>query len=88
MNPESRSQSDLEFSCRYLRRCLRAMTFGAVYSTQFELGPTSEASLGNVEIKRCDQLNRAIKAPTSSASRRAFAAGRLPAMEDSARAVR
>src|SRR5262249_29319244 len=34
------------------------------------------------------QPNRAIKMPTSLASRRAFAAGSLPAMEDSARAVR
>jgi hypothetical protein len=34
------------------------------------------------------QPNRAIKMPTSLASRRAFAAGSFPAMEDSARAVR
>ena len=49
-DPKSR-QSDVEFNREYLKRRLRAMTFSAVYSAQFELGPISEASLGNVGIK-------------------------------------
>ncbi len=32
----------------YWRSRLRAMAFSALYSTQFELGPVSEASLGNL----------------------------------------
>jgi hypothetical protein len=32
----------------YWRSRLRAMAFSAAYSTQFELGPVSEASLGNL----------------------------------------
>jgi len=34
----------------YWKSRLRALAFSAVYSTQFELGPVSEASIGNVQL--------------------------------------
>src|SRR3954454_12564731 len=37
-------------SRNYWTKALRAMAFSAAYSTQFELGPVSEASLGNVGL--------------------------------------
>jgi len=37
-----------EQSSEYWRLRLRAMAYSAVYSTQFEIGPASEAALGNV----------------------------------------
>jgi hypothetical protein len=49
-DPASR-EAGLKFSREYFKHRLRALTFSAVYSTQFELGPLSEASLGNVGIK-------------------------------------
>jgi hypothetical protein len=44
---------DLEFdphSSAYWKSRLKAMAWTAVYSTQFEIGPISEASIGNVGI--------------------------------------
>jgi hypothetical protein len=38
-------------SSRYWKSRLRAMAFSAAYSLQFEIGPTSEASIGNVQLK-------------------------------------
>lgn len=38
-------------SSLYWRSRLRAMGFAALYSTQFELGPASEASIGNVGLQ-------------------------------------
>lgn len=35
---------------RYWRSRLRALAFSTLYSTQFELGPLSEASIGNVQM--------------------------------------
>jgi hypothetical protein len=35
---------------RYWKSRLRALAFSAAYSTQFELGPLSEASIGNVQL--------------------------------------
>ncbi len=35
---------------RYWKSRLRALAFSAAYSTQFELGPVSEASIGNVQL--------------------------------------
>jgi hypothetical protein len=35
----------------YFKSRLKAMLFSTIYSTQFELGPLSEASLGNVGIR-------------------------------------
>lgn len=35
---------------RYWKSRLRALAFSAAYSTQFEVGPVSEASLGNVQL--------------------------------------
>lgn len=49
-DPASR-QSGLNFDRAYFKHRLRALTFSAVYSTQFELGPISEAALGNVGIR-------------------------------------
>lgn len=37
-------------SSKYWKKTLRAMAFSAAYSAQFELGPVSEAALGNVGI--------------------------------------
>lgn len=48
-DPKSK-KSDQEFNREYFKHRLRAMTFSAVYSTQFELGIISEASLGNVGL--------------------------------------
>lgn len=48
-DPKSK-KSDQEFNREYFKHRLRAMTFSAVYSTQFELGLISEASLGNVGL--------------------------------------
>jgi hypothetical protein len=39
------------FSKAYFKSRLKAMLFSTIYSTQFELGPLSEASLGNVGIR-------------------------------------
>jgi hypothetical protein len=38
-------------SSRYWKSRLRAMAFSAAYSLQFEIGPISEASIGNVQLK-------------------------------------
>jgi len=39
---------EFENSARYWKSRLKAMAWSAAYSTQFELGPVSEASLGNL----------------------------------------
>lgn len=39
------------FNRAYFKSRLKAMLFSTVYSTQFELGPLSEASLGNVGLR-------------------------------------
>jgi hypothetical protein len=39
-------------SSRYWHSRLRALAFAAAYSTQFEIGPISEASIGNVGLKK------------------------------------
>lgn len=49
-NPRS-FDPNLKLNRSYFKHRLRAMAFSAVYSTQFELGPISEASIGNVGIK-------------------------------------
>jgi hypothetical protein len=41
---------EAEFSKAYFKSRLKALLFSTVYSTQFELGPLSEASLGNVGL--------------------------------------
>ena len=48
-DPKSR-KPDVQFNREYFKHRLRAMTFSAVYSTQFELGLISEATLGNVGL--------------------------------------
>lgn len=42
---------EADFSKAYFKSRLKAMLFSTVYSTQFELGPISEASIGNVGIR-------------------------------------
>lgn len=44
--------AEFGMSSRYWRSRLRALAWSAAYSTEFELGPLSEASLGNVGMKR------------------------------------
>lgn len=46
-NPEG-SQAEFGKSGAYWRSRLKAFGFAVIYSTQFELGPISEASIGNV----------------------------------------
>lgn len=43
-------RQEMGFNKAYFKSRLRAMLFSTVYSTQFELGPLSEASLGNVGL--------------------------------------
>ena len=43
-------RQEIGFTKAYFKSRLRAMLFSTVYSTQFELGPLSEASLGNVGL--------------------------------------
>jgi len=45
-------RAEFGVSSHYWRSRLRAFAWSAGYSTQFELGPLSEASLGNVGMKR------------------------------------
>ena len=47
----ARKEFDVHNSAYWMSR-LRAMGWAAMYSTQFELGPVSEASIGNVGQKR------------------------------------
>lgn len=49
-DPRGRKQ-EVGFNKEYFKSRLRAFGFAALYSTQFELGPLSEASLGNVGIR-------------------------------------
>ncbi len=42
---------EFELNKSYFKSRLKAMLFSTVYSTQFELGPLSEASLGNVGLR-------------------------------------
>ncbi|MBL8207940.1 MAG: hypothetical protein JNM09_27145 [Blastocatellia bacterium] len=48
-DPQSRTL-EAGFSKAYFKSRMKAMLFSTVYSTQFELGPLSEASLGNVGL--------------------------------------
>jgi hypothetical protein len=43
--------SEFGSSHRYWSSRLRALAWSAAYSTQFELGPVSEASIGNVSLR-------------------------------------
>ncbi|MFN7931605.1 MAG: hypothetical protein U0Y68_27475, partial [Blastocatellia bacterium] len=43
-------REEMAWKKSYFKSRLRAMLFSTVYSTQFELGPLSEASLGNVGL--------------------------------------
>jgi hypothetical protein len=45
-------------SREYWRSRFKAMAWSAIWSTQFELGPISEASLGNVGIRKTHGQNR------------------------------
>jgi hypothetical protein len=47
-NDAEGSAAEFGRSREYWRSRLKAMGFAAIYSTQFELGPISEASIGNV----------------------------------------
>jgi hypothetical protein len=49
-DPQYRS-AQFGASARYWKSRLRAMAFSAAYSLQFEIGPISEASIGNVQLK-------------------------------------
>ncbi len=49
-DPRSR-QLEAGFNKAYFKSRLKAMLFSTIYSTQFELGPLSEASLGNVGLR-------------------------------------
>src|SRR5580704_16116219 len=50
-DPEYKA-SEFGASSRYWRSRVRSLAWSAAYSTQFELGPLSEASIGNVGLKR------------------------------------
>ena len=43
-------ENEIGKSSKYWKKTIRAMAYSAAYSAQFELGPVSEASLGNVGI--------------------------------------
>jgi hypothetical protein len=49
-DPRGRKQ-EVGFNKEYFKSRLKAFGWSALYSTQFELGPISEASLGNVGIR-------------------------------------
>ncbi len=49
---EPRAPADLSLSKRYWASRGRAMAWSAAYSLQFEIGPFSEASIGNVGMRR------------------------------------
>jgi hypothetical protein len=49
-DPRYRSET-IGASPQYWKSRLRAMAFSAVYSMEFEIGPVSEASLGNSQLK-------------------------------------
>ena len=48
---EPASPSELRFTSRYWASRARAMAWSASYSLQFEIGPFSEASIGNVGMR-------------------------------------
>lgn len=49
-NSEDAKRSEVGLSGDYLKSRLKAMAWSALLSTQFELGPISEASIGNVGL--------------------------------------
>lgn len=49
-DPKSVNQ-EISMSKAYFKSRMKAMLFSTVYSTQFELGPLSEASIGNVGLR-------------------------------------
>ena len=51
-------------SSRYWESRLRAMAFSAAYSMQFEIGPVSEASIGNSQFGRNDGIVDWVITPT------------------------
>jgi len=51
-NDPSGTALEFEWSSHYWQTRLRALGWSALYSTQFELGPISEATIGNVGKKR------------------------------------
>jgi len=51
-NDPSGKAQEFEWSGRYWHSRLRALGWAALYSTQFELGPISEAAIGNVGKKK------------------------------------
>ena len=51
-NDPSGKAMEFEWSRRYCHSRLRALGWAALYSTQFELGPYSEATIGNVGKKK------------------------------------
>lgn len=51
LDHEPRAPADFTASPRYWSSRARATAFAAVYSLQFEIGPLSEASIGNVGMK-------------------------------------
>jgi hypothetical protein len=54
-NDPKATRQELSMSKAYWNSRLKAMGWAALFSTQFELGPISEASLGNVGLKRRDK---------------------------------
>jgi hypothetical protein len=51
LDHEPRAPADFSSSSRYWSSRARATAFSAVYSLQFEIGPLSEASIGNVGMQ-------------------------------------
>jgi hypothetical protein len=51
-NSDSAKKQEFGKSKKYWESRFKAMAWSAVWSTQFELGPVSEASLGNVGLKQ------------------------------------
>ncbi len=43
-------QAEFGWTSRYWKSRMRAMGFAAVYSLEFEIGPISEASIGNIQL--------------------------------------
>lgn len=54
-NDPKATRQELSMSKEYWRSRLKAMGWAALFSTQFELGPISEASLGNIGLKLSDK---------------------------------
>lgn len=54
-NSDRARKQEFGKSKKYWESRLKAMAWSAVWSTQFELGPISEATLGNVGLRRTDR---------------------------------